>query len=83
MTNNLPPQKQPNTLTLADLLIHEPGSPLSEYCSLSLHCDQNHAEISLTTTDANPTTYSTTIVADAISDLQSLIFTATPIDTAL
>lgn len=65
-----------SALTLAELLATGRNAPLSDYLSLSLSDCGHYTKISLTTTDAEPVTYSALLTDAAQTDLQSLVFVA-------
>lgn len=64
---------QQETLSLQDLLIDAESNALSDYLSLSLSRSGNDARISVTTTGAEPTVYSTVYTGVHEADLQSLL----------
>lgn len=61
------------TLSLEDLLVDEKANSLSEYLSLSITNLGENTQVSVTTTDAEPITYSSTFYGIAPLDLQMLI----------
>lgn len=65
-----------SALTLAELLATGRNAPLSDYLSLSLSDFGQYTKISLTTTDAEPVTYSALLTDASQADLQSLVFVA-------
>ncbi len=62
-----------NALSLHDLLIDAEADILSEYLALSISHDGIDARISVTTTGADPTTYSSVFSGIQEIDLQSLL----------
>jgi len=63
---------------LGDLLLAEPETGLSDYLCLSLSNRDSHTKISITTTGAEPVTYSAFIQANAALDWLSVMFVAQP-----
>jgi hypothetical protein len=61
------------TLSLQDLLIDAESDALSDYLALSISLDGQDAKISVTTTDADPTTYSSVLSGIQEVDLQTLL----------
>lgn len=61
------------TLSLQDLLIDAESDALSDYLALSISLDGQDAKISVTTTDAEPTTYSSVFSGIQEVDLQALL----------
>ena len=61
------------SLSLQDLLIDEQANLLSEYLSLSITNLGTDTQVSVTTTDAVPTTYSSIFYGVSAMDLQSLV----------
>jgi hypothetical protein len=66
------PQTQ-ETLSLQDLLIDAETDALSDYLALSISHDGADARISVTTTDSEPTTYSSVFSGIQEIDLQTLL----------
>jgi hypothetical protein len=66
------PQTQ-ETLSLQDLLTDAETDALSDYLALSISLDGQDATISVTTTDADPTTYSSVFSGIQEVDLQTLL----------
>jgi hypothetical protein len=60
-------------LSLNDLLIDAETDALSDYLALSISRDGADARISVTTTDADPTTYSSVFAGIQEIDLQTLL----------
>ena len=84
MTDKLPRQTQGIrrarlALSLDDLLLAEPETGLSDYLCLSLSASGDHTKISITTTGAEPVTYSAFIQANAALDWLSVVFIAQPL----
>jgi len=63
------------TLSLQDLLIDAESNALSDYLALSLSRDGIDARISISTTDAEPTTYTSVFSGVHEIDLQTLLAT--------
>lgn len=61
------------TLSLQDLLIDAESDALSDYLALSISLNGQDAKISVTTTDAEPTTYSSVFSGIQEVDLQALL----------
>jgi hypothetical protein len=66
------PQTQ-ETLSLQDLLTDAETDALSDYLALSISLDGQDATISVTTTGADPTTYSSVFSGIQEVDLQTLL----------
>lgn len=84
MTDKLPRQTQSPrrarlALPLADLLLAETETGLSDYLCLSLSSRDDHTKISITTTGAEPVTYSAFVQANAELDWLSVVFVAQPL----
>jgi hypothetical protein len=78
MTENQTQQPTNNTqekesLSLNDLLIDEKANILSDYLSLSITNLGADTQVSVTTTDAEPVTYTSIIYGVASLDLQTLL----------
>jgi|GEM_PF-1502715 len=67
------PAQTPDSLSLQDLLIDAETDALSDYLALSISRDGISARISVTTTDADPTTYSSLFSGIQEIDLQTLL----------
>ena len=65
--------QEKESLSLQDLLIDEKANVLSEYLSLSITNLGADTQVSVTTTDAVPTTYSSIFYGVSAVDLQSLV----------
>ncbi len=79
MTENQTQQPAPDgqdreTLSLNDLLVDEQANILSDYLSLSITHLGEDTQVSVTTTDADPVTYTSILYGVASLDLQTLIF---------
>lgn len=61
------------SLSLQDLLDDEKANALSDYLALSITTVGDDAKVSVTTTDAVPTTYSTTFHGITAIDIQTLL----------
>ena len=61
------------SLSLQDLLIDEKANVLSEYLSLSITNLGPDTQVSVTTTDAMPTTYTSILYGVSAIDLQTLV----------
>ncbi|WP_157203450.1 MULTISPECIES: hypothetical protein [Methylomicrobium] len=68
-----PPTQTQETLSLQDLLIDAESDALSDYLALSISLDGQDARVSITTTDAEPTTYSSVFSSIQEIDLQALL----------
>ncbi|MDX2424952.1 MAG: type I secretion C-terminal target domain-containing protein [Cycloclasticus sp.] len=66
-------------LDLQDLLVDESNDVLSEYLSLSIEHLSGGTKISVTTVEAEPATYSSTLTGVTITDLHCLL--DVPIDS--
>jgi hypothetical protein len=66
-----PPTQE--ALSLQDLLVDAETDALSDYLALSISRDGADARISVTTTDADPTTYSSVFSGIQEIDLQTLL----------
>jgi len=65
--------QEKEALSLQDLLIDEKANVLSEYLSLSITNLGADTQVSVTTTDVVPTTYSSIFYGVSAMDLQSLV----------
>jgi len=61
------------TLKLQDLLGDNEADLLSNYLSVSIEEIASGTKVSITTVDANPTTYTATLTPDNLGDLQHLV----------
>ncbi|MCF6203816.1 MAG: type I secretion C-terminal target domain-containing protein [Methylococcaceae bacterium] len=64
---------QEEVLNLHDLLVDEKADELSKYLSLSIENLGDDTKITVTTVEATPIMYSTTLSGVSISNLQSLV----------
>lgn len=67
------------TLDLQDLLVDESNDVLSDYLSLSIEHLSDGTKVSVTTVEAEPATYSSTLTGVTITDLHCLL--DVPIDS--
>ena len=65
--------QEKETLSLEDLLVDEKANMLSEYLSLSITNLGEDTQVSVTTTDTEPVTYSSIFYGVASLNLQMLI----------
>lgn len=65
--------EEQETLNLQDLLVDEEADLLSDYLSVSIEVLSEGTKVSVTTVEDNPTTYSSTLTAVSITDLQYLV----------
>tara|TARA_R110002074_G_scaffold145034_2_gene293419 strand:- start:48533 stop:48769 length:237 start_codon:yes stop_codon:yes gene_type:complete len=61
------------TLDLQDLLVDESNNVLSNYLSLSMEYLSDGTKVSVTTVEAEPATYSSTLTGVTITDLHCLL----------
>ncbi|MFT6624118.1 MAG: hypothetical protein ACJAZI_000177 [Cycloclasticus sp.] len=61
------------TLDLQDLLVDESNDVLSNYLSLSIEYVSDGTKVSVTTVEAEPATYSSTLTGVAITNLHCLL----------
>jgi hypothetical protein len=61
------------TLNLQDLLVDESNDVVSEYLSISIENLGEGAKVSVTTVEAEPATYSSTLTGVTITDLHCLL----------
>lgn len=61
------------TLDLQDLLVDESNDVLSDYLSLSMEYFSDGTKVSVTTVEAEPATYSSTLTGVTITDLHCLL----------
>lgn len=66
--------QEEETLSLNDLLIDEKANILSEYLSLSITDLGEDTQVSVTTTGAEPATYTSVFYGVTSPDLHALIF---------
>jgi len=72
MTKLIADEEQ-ETLNLQDLLVDEEADLLSDYLSVSIESLSEGTKVSVTTVEDNPTTYSSTLTAVTVTDLQYLV----------
>jgi len=65
--------EEQETLNLQDLLMDEEADLLSDYLSVSIESLSEGTKVSVTTVEENPTTYSSTLTAVTVTDLQYLV----------
>jgi len=65
--------EEQETLNLQDLLVDEEADLLSDYLSVSIESLTEGTKVSVTTVEDSPTTYSSTLTAVTITDLQYLV----------
>ncbi len=73
MNNQSTKTEQNETLKLGDLFSDQDNDELTEYLSLSIEHVDGDIKISLTTVEASPTTYSSSLNQITSSSLQNLI----------
>ncbi len=73
MDNQSTKTEQNETLQLDDLFSDQDNDELTEYLSLSIEHIDGDTNISLTTVEASPTTYSSSLNQITSSSLQNLI----------
>ncbi|NOQ16391.1 MAG: hypothetical protein GQ581_04980 [Methyloprofundus sp.] len=61
------------TLNLQDLLVDDQADLLSDYLSVSIESLAEGTKVSVTTVEDNPVTYSSTLSALAVTNLQYLV----------
>tara|TARA_R110002096_G_scaffold246654_13_gene439029 strand:+ start:26100 stop:26336 length:237 start_codon:yes stop_codon:yes gene_type:complete len=61
------------TLNLEDLLVDESNDVVSEYLSISIENLGEGAKVSVTTVEAEPATYSSTLTGITLTDLHCLV----------
>jgi len=66
--------QEKEALSLDDLLVDEKANMLSDYLALSITNLGEDTQVSVTTTDAEPVTYSSIFYGVASLDIQTLIF---------
>lgn len=66
-------EDEQDTLNLQDLLLDEEADILSDYLSISIESLGEGTKVSVTTVEDNPTTYSSTLTAVSVTDLQYLV----------
>jgi hypothetical protein len=66
--------QEEETLSLNDLLVDEKANILSEYLSLSITNLGEDTQVSVTTTGAEPATYTSVFYGVTSPDIQALIF---------
>lgn len=69
------------SLSLQDLLVDEQANILSDYLSVSLSSIGDDAQVSFTTTDAVPVTYSSVLYGVSATEIHSLLVDAHHINT--
>jgi len=65
--------EEADTLSLQDLLIDDQADLLSDYLSVSIENLDAGTKVSVTTVSDNPTTYTATLTAENLGDLQYLV----------
>jgi len=67
------PEDEQETLNLQDLLVDDKADLLSDYLSVSIENLTEGTKVSVTTVEDNPTTYSSTLTAVTVAELQHLL----------